>query len=322
MNLYPFAQTIAKPDCTYDDAIENIDIGGPAMVRAAAKNHESVTVIVDPADYEQVRAELEANAGATSIDTRARLAAKAFAHTAKYDTHGVAVPAVARGEPGEPFPQTLPLVYEKIQDLRYGENPHQQAAFYREPGAQGRVRRRRRRCSRARSCRSTTSPTPTPRVECVRVFDEPACVIVKHANPCGVATAGVAGGRLRRAPTAPTPRRPSAASSPSTASSMKPRRSRSPAGSSSKCIAAPSVVGRRAQRRSRSRQNVRVLVVGPLANANPSELEYRSVGGGLLVQSRDTALAQPDTFKVVSDAASRRPRSTRTCGSPGACAST
>src|ERR1041384_1459818 len=86
VNLYPFAQTVAKPDCTYADAIENIDIGGPAMVRAASKNHESVTVIVDPADYVKVREELEANGGASSIDTRARLAAKAFAHTAKYDT--------------------------------------------------------------------------------------------------------------------------------------------------------------------------------------------------------------------------------------------
>src|SRR3954470_22819031 len=118
VNLYPFAQTVAKPDCTYADAIENIDIGGPAMVRAASKNHESVTVIVDPADYPLVTADLDSNAGATSIDTRAHLAAKAFAHTARYDTM-VSRYLLARDEsPAEDFPSTLPLVYEKIQDLR------------------------------------------------------------------------------------------------------------------------------------------------------------------------------------------------------------
>ena len=142
VNLYPFAQTVAKPDCTYADAIENIDIGGPAMVRAASKNHESVTVIVDPADYAQVAGDLDANAGATSIDTRSRLAAKAFAHTAKYDTmvSQLSCCGARARRRREPFPATLPLVYEKIQDLRYGENPHQQAAFYREPGRQGLVR--------------------------------------------------------------------------------------------------------------------------------------------------------------------------------------
>src|SRR5690242_19785607 len=134
VNLYPFAQTVAKPDCTYADAIENIDIGGPAMVRAASKNHESVTVVVDPADYGQVRGELEANDGATSIDTRSSLAAKAFAHTAKYDTMVSNYLLGRENEDATSFPQTLPLVYEKIQDLRYGENPHQKAAFYRELG--------------------------------------------------------------------------------------------------------------------------------------------------------------------------------------------
>jgi phosphoribosylaminoimidazolecarboxamide formyltransferase/IMP cyclohydrolase len=137
VNLYPFAQTVAKPDCTYADAIENIDIGGPAMVRAASKNHESVTVIVDPADYGQVLGELEANDGATSIDTRSSLAAKAFAHTAKYDTMVSNYLLGRESEDAATFPATLPLVYEKIQDLRYGENPHQKAAFYRELGLTG-----------------------------------------------------------------------------------------------------------------------------------------------------------------------------------------
>src|SRR5687768_8718025 len=117
VNLYPFAQTVAKPDCTYADAIENIDIGGPAMVRAASKNHESVTVVVDPADYASVAGDLDANAGATSIDTRSRLAAKAFAHTAKYDTMVSSYLLNREGNASEAFPTTLPLLYEKIQDL-------------------------------------------------------------------------------------------------------------------------------------------------------------------------------------------------------------
>src|SRR6185436_7037922 len=119
VNLYPFAATVAKPDCTYADAIENIAIGGPAMVRAASKNHESVTVIVDPADYARVLADLDANDGATSIDTRSSLAAKAFAHTAKYDTMVSAYLLGREANADESFPQTLPLVYEKLQDLRY-----------------------------------------------------------------------------------------------------------------------------------------------------------------------------------------------------------
>ena len=135
VNLYPFAATVAKPDCTYAEAIENIDIGGPAMVRAASKNHESVTVVVDPADYARVIADLEANAGATSIDTRTALAAKAFAHTARYDTMVASYLLGREANANDPFPPTLPLVFDKVQDLRYGENPHQRAAFYRELAA-------------------------------------------------------------------------------------------------------------------------------------------------------------------------------------------
>ena len=188
VNLYPFAATVAKPDCAYADAIENIDIGGPAMVRAASKNHESVTVIVDPTDYARVLADLEANAGATSIDTRASLAAKAFAHTAKYDTMVSSYLLNREAQAGESFPETLPLVYEKLQDLRYGENPHQRAAFYRELGAAGSCVATARMLQGKELSFNNIADTDTA-VECVRVFNEPACVIVKHANPCGVATA-------------------------------------------------------------------------------------------------------------------------------------
>src|SRR5688572_2913860 len=188
VNLYPFAATVAKPDCTHADAIENIDIGGPAMVRAASKNHESVTVIVDPADYSRVLADPDANDGATSIDTRAGLAAKAFAHTARYDTMVSNYLLGRENESFEPFPVTLPLVYEKIQDLRYGENPHQRAAFYRELGIQGSCVASARMLQGKELSFNNIADTDTA-VECVRVFAEPACVIVKHANPCGVGTA-------------------------------------------------------------------------------------------------------------------------------------
>ncbi|HTU67807.1 MAG TPA: bifunctional phosphoribosylaminoimidazolecarboxamide formyltransferase/IMP cyclohydrolase [Steroidobacteraceae bacterium] len=297
VNLYPFAQTVARPDCTYADAIENIDIGGPAMVRAASKNHESVTVIVDPADYTKVREELEANGGATSIDTRAGLAAKAFAHTAKYDTM-VSQYLLSRDEsPSELFPDTLPLVYEKIQDLRYGENPHQQAAFYRQPGAQGSCIATAKMLQGKELSFNNIADTDTA-VECVRVFAEPACVIVKHANPCGVATAvSITDAYDRAYRTDPTSAFGGIIAfnrelDEATAVAITGRQF-------VEVIAAPSVSPAAAAALA-TKQNVRVLVLGPLASTNPSELEYRSVVGGLLVQSRDTALAQPDTFKLVS----------------------
>jgi len=149
VNLYPFAETVARPNCGYAEAIEHIDIGGPAMLRAAAKNHESVSVVVDPVDYPALLEELQTNAAHTTLELRSRLAAKAFAHTARYDTmvasylaerHPV-VPAgdflADRSVTTPRFPKTLPLVFDKVQDLRYGENPHQHAAFYRLPASSG-----------------------------------------------------------------------------------------------------------------------------------------------------------------------------------------
>ena len=137
VNLYPFAATVARPDCRYADAVGNIDIGGPAMLRAAAKNHESVLVVVDPADYPLLLAELDAHQGGSESATRARLAVKAFAHTAHYDAQVAAYLASQQAPPGEAFPATLSLMFEKVQDLRYGENPHQSAALYREPAGRG-----------------------------------------------------------------------------------------------------------------------------------------------------------------------------------------
>src|SRR5262245_31072102 len=297
VNLYPFAQTVAKPDCTYADAIENIDIGGPAMVRAASKNHESVTVVVDPADYVAVKEELEGNAGATSIDTRSRLAAKGFAHTARYDTMVSAYLLGREGNAADTFPATLPLVYDKIQDLRYGENPHQQAAFYREPAVKGSCVANATMLQGKELSFNNIADTDTA-VECVPVFNEPCCVIVKHANPCGVATAvSLADAYDRAYRTDPTSAFGGIIAfnrelDAETATAITGRQF-------VEVIAAPSVSTAAAAVLA-ARQNVRVLIVGALANRPESDLEYRSVVGGLLVQTRDTALADPSTFKIVT----------------------
>jgi phosphoribosylaminoimidazolecarboxamide formyltransferase/IMP cyclohydrolase len=297
VNLYPFAATVAKPDCTYAEAIENIDIGGPAMVRAASKNHESVTVIVDPADYAQVLADLDANDGATSIDTRSELAAKAFAHTAKYDTMVSAYLLGRQANAEESFAETLPLVFEKVQDLRYGENPHQRAAFYRDPAATGSSVSTARMLQGKELSFNNIADTDTA-VECVRVFVEPACVIVKHANPCGVATAvSLVDAYDRAYRTDPTSAFGGIIAfnrelDEETAAAIAGRQF-------VEVIAAPSVSAAAAAVLA-SKQNVRLLTVGALANRPSSDLEYRSVVGGLLVQSRDTALADPSTFRVVT----------------------
>ncbi|MEY3253780.1 MAG: bifunctional phosphoribosylaminoimidazolecarboxamide formyltransferase/IMP cyclohydrolase [Pseudomonadota bacterium] len=193
VNLYPFAQATARADCTLDDAIENIDIGGPAMLRAAAKNWDGVAVVIDPADYAQVLAELAA--GGVQRSTRFRLAKKVFAHTAAYD--GMIANYLGAVAPGsedaghdvparEPFPAVWTAQFVKAQDMRYGENPHQSAAFYREavPPA-GTLAAYRQLQGKALSYNNIADADAA--WECVRSFDAPACVIVKHANPCGVA---------------------------------------------------------------------------------------------------------------------------------------
>jgi phosphoribosylaminoimidazolecarboxamide formyltransferase/IMP cyclohydrolase len=162
VNLYPFRETVARRDCTLDDAIENIDIGGPAMVRSAAKNWAHVGVVVDPADYAPLAVEL-ARTGALSDATRFTLARKAFAHTAAYDG-AIANWLTARSPDGtsEAFPQSFRYAGERAQSLRYGENPHQAAAFYRDEAPRP-ARSRRSASGRARSFRTTTSPTRTRR---------------------------------------------------------------------------------------------------------------------------------------------------------------
>ena len=182
VNLYPFQDTISRPECSFEDAIENIDIGGPAMLRSSAKNHKSVTVIVDSSDFQLVLDELKAS-GNTSLKTRKKLALKTFEHTAQYDG------AIANylGEEEDGFSNTLNFQFTKSQALRYGENPHQRAAFYTDSNLE--------EVSIANSKQIQGKPLSynnladaDAALQCVRDFDEPSCVIIKHANPCGVAS--------------------------------------------------------------------------------------------------------------------------------------
>jgi phosphoribosylaminoimidazolecarboxamide formyltransferase/IMP cyclohydrolase len=188
VNLYPFEATVARPGCRYADAVEHIDIGGPAMLRAAAKNHESVLVVVDPADYPLLLAELDTHQGGSEFATRARLAAKAFSHTARYDALIAGYLSSQQALPGEPFPATLSLLFEKVQDLRYGENPHQRAALYRDPAGRG-AGVAGARVLQGKDLSYNNIADADTAIECVRQFTQAACVIVKHANPCGVALA-------------------------------------------------------------------------------------------------------------------------------------
>ncbi|MBM6616244.1 bifunctional phosphoribosylaminoimidazolecarboxamide formyltransferase/IMP cyclohydrolase [Bacillus suaedaesalsae] len=181
VNLYPFKQTIQKADVSYEEAIENIDIGGPSMLRSAAKNHKFVTVVVDPADYETVLTELETR-NSISYETKQRLAAKVFRHTAAYDA---LIADYLTQQVGEEKPESLTVTYEKRQDLRYGENPHQKAAFYQKPLVEtGTIATAQQLHGKELSYNNINDADAA--LSIVKEFNEPAVVAVKHMNPCGV----------------------------------------------------------------------------------------------------------------------------------------
>lgn len=181
VNLYPFQETIAKPDVSYEDAIENIDIGGPTMLRSAAKNHAFVSVVVDSADYGKVIEEVRAE-GDTTLETRKCLAAKVFRHTAAYDA---LISDYLSNVTGDPLPERFTVTYEKIQDLRYGENPHQKAAFYRKPlAAADTLTTAEQLHGKELSYNNINDANAA--LQIVKEFTEPAVVAVKHMNPCGV----------------------------------------------------------------------------------------------------------------------------------------
>ncbi|MGE3771869.1 MAG: bifunctional phosphoribosylaminoimidazolecarboxamide formyltransferase/IMP cyclohydrolase [Gammaproteobacteria bacterium] len=296
VNLYPFEATIAKPDCSLADAIENIDIGGPAMLRAAAKNHAHVAVVVDPSDYAAIVAELGAADGLAET-TCFGLAAKAYAHTADYD-RAVSSYLLARQIGAPRFPDTVRLRFTKLQDLRYGENPHQAAAFYAEADAPaGSIAAARQLHGKELSYNNIADTDAA--LMCVLAYAEPACCIVKHANPCGVAEAA----SLREAYEHAYRTDPTSAFGGIIAFNRELDADTAEAIVSRQfveVIVAPSV-SEDALAVCRRKKDVRVLIVGMPGPERPT-LDYKRVTGGLLVQDRDAVACAigPTDLKVVT----------------------
>jgi phosphoribosylaminoimidazolecarboxamide formyltransferase / IMP cyclohydrolase len=303
VNLYPFAQATARADCTLDDAIENIDIGGPAMLRAAAKNWADVAVVIDPADYPRVLGEL--SSGGVHRNTKFMLAKKVYAHTAAYDgmisnyLSALVPDAEQRGNTvpeRAPFPDTFNLQVQKVQDMRYGENPHQAAAFYREAApAAGLLAGWTQLQGKELSFNNIADADAA--WECVKSFDEPACVIVKHANPCGVAVGASAVEAYVKALKAdPTSafggvvafNRPFDVDAEAAIVAAK---------QFIEVLIAPSVTAE-ARVALASKQNRRVLEV-PLSKAT-NALDFKRVGGGLLLQSQDNKNVAANELRVVT----------------------
>ena len=305
VNLYPFQQTVAKPDCTLEDAIENIDIGGPTMVRAAAKNHGNeeggVGIVTDPEDYAAIVSELQSNGSKLSHKTRFALAVKAFTHTARYDSAiSNYLTALVTNDAGDvslqSYPERLQLAFDKVQDLRYGENPHQSAAFYRQPGAaEGGVAGYSQLQGKELSYNNIADADAA--WECVKAFDgsAAACVIVKHANPCGVAVAASALEAYKKAFSTD----PTSAFGGIIAFNGEVDRATAEAVSAQflEVLIAPSYTADALELLA-SKKNVRVLTcpLGQPAGA----FDYKRVGGGLLVQSADEARIQIADLKIVT----------------------
>ncbi len=306
VNLYPFAATIEKPGVTLADAIENIDIGGPAMVRSSAKNYAGVAIVTDPVDYAPILAEMQASGGALALATRFDLAKKAFTHTARYDSMianwltGLEAEAEAQPEAAAPtpaiFPNRLQLAFDRVETLRYGENAHQQAAFYRDTAAlPGGIAAYTQLQGKELSYNNIADSDAA--WECVKAFTAPACVIIKHANPCGVAVDGNLLAAYEKA-----------FKTDSTSAfggiiafngevgidiveAMNARKH------FVEVLIAPAFTAE-ARAALAAKQNLRVLVV-PLGSAM-NALELKRVGGGLLVQTADDFTAQAGSLKVVT----------------------
>lgn len=303
VNLYPFEATVANPDCDLPTAIENIDIGGPTMLRAAAKNNAWVGVIVNPSDYDRVLAELKENNGALSAATRFDLAVRTYEHTAAYDAAvanylGQRVPSDAEDEmlPAT-FPRTYSMQFVKSQDMRYGENPHQKAAFYVEKNPQeASISTAVQLQGKALSYNNIADTDAA--LECVKSFSDPACVIVKHANPCGVAVASDIGRAYDLAfQTDPTSAFGGIIAfnrelDASTAKAIVERQF-------TEVIIAPSITAE-ALKVVAAKQNVRVLSCGQWAATPQHAFDYKRVNGGLLVQDRDIHQITAADLKVVS----------------------
>ena len=294
VNLYPFQQTVARPDCTLEEAIENIDIGGPAMLRAAAKNHHGVAVVVDPQDYSRVLADIRGQGGVGDA-LRFELARKVYAHTAHYD--GAIANYLGGVQPDgahDPYPQTLSMQFERVQTMRYGENPHQAAAFYREAQpAAGALSHYRQLQGKELSYNNIADADAA--WECVKTFEEPACVIVKHANPCGVAIATDAAQAYAKA----------FSTDPTSAFGGIIAFNQPLDGATAEQVSRQFVevliapgFDEAARRVFAAKQNVRLLEI-PLGRAS-NRLDLKRVGGGLLVQSPDERNMDAGELKVVT----------------------
>lgn len=294
VNLYPFEQTVARPDCTLEEAIENIDIGGPTMIRAAAKNCESVAVVVDPADYELILDEIKVQ-GEVSAATRFALAKKVFAHTARYDgmitNYLTSLDAEAKPQK---FPAVLTRQWVKVQDLRYGENPHQQGAFYREQNVEPGLLAGYEQLQGKELSYNNIADSDAA-WEAVRSFTTPACVIIKHANPCGAAIGVDAHEAYLKA----------FKTDPKSAFGGIIAFNREVDGATAsevvkqfaEVVIAPSFTVE-ARDTFAVKKNLRLLTVAPGTAHN--DYEFKRVGGGLLVQTPDNQLCSESDLKVVT----------------------
>ncbi len=304
VNLYPFAETVAKEGCTLEDAVENIDIGGPTMVRSAAKNHKDVTIVVNASDYGRVIAEMDENEKSLTLATRFDLAIAAFEHTAAYDGmianyFGTMVPSYGENKEGDEeskFPRTFNMQFEKKQDMRYGENSHQAAAFYVEANPQeASVSTAKQIQGKALSYNNIADTDAA--LECVKEFAEPACVIVKHANPCGVALGkDILEAYNRAYQTDPTSAFGGIIAfnqelDAATASAIVERQF-------VEVIIAPKVSAEAIEVVA-AKKNVRLLECGEWSTKTTG-FDVKRVNGGLLVQDRDQGMVSLDDLKVVS----------------------
>lgn len=294
VNLYPFRETIAKPGVTLADAIENIDIGGPTMVRAAAKNHAYVGIVVNPARYDQVLAELQQK-GELGADLRLALAREAFAHTASYDTAIANYLSGVMG--GEEFPAEFNISLEKAQNLRYGENPHQQAAFYKDPGITGPCIANAQQLN-GKELSYNNILDANSALELVREFTDPCAVIIKHNNPCGTAVAETPLTAYLKALEAD----PVSAFGGIVAFN---REVDAPVAAEMVKIFLEAVIAPdftpEALEILRQKTNLRVLKTGDLSQQTSDLLEVRKVNGGLLVQQVDRIVVNPEELKVVTE---------------------
>ncbi len=282
VNLYPFQETVAKPDCTLAEAIENIDIGGPTMMRAAAKNHHDVAVVVDPDDYATIISALKDGDVALDETHRFALASKAFSHTADYDAAVATYMHEHTKTAG--FPERVALALRKKQDLRYGENPHQKAGFYVEADPPSASIARAEQLQGKELSYNNIADTDAA-IECVWAFDDPACCIVKHANPCGVAEAGSIAEAYELAH----------ATDPTSAFGGIITFNRALDSDTAKCIidrqfveviAVPSVSDA-AREICATKPNLRLLILGQRSLDPIEQLDYKRVTGGMLIQNRD-----------------------------------